>query len=190
MEKAAERRATAPRLARSVVLIGLMGAGKTSVGLRLAASLGVRAVDSDHEIERAAARTIPEIFESYGEPEFRALERRVLARLMDEAPSVISAGGGAFMNADTRAVIRQKAVSVWLCADLDVLVARTAGRTHRPLLNKGNPREILAGLIEERYPIYGEADLTVDSRAGQTHESMADRIVAALKAHGRAFGEE
>ncbi|MEM7746421.1 MAG: shikimate kinase [Pseudomonadota bacterium] len=184
-----ETHGAVPQLVRSVVLIGLMGAGKTSVGLRLAAALGVRAIDSDHEIERVSALTIPEIFERYGEPEFRALERRVLSRLMNETPSVISAGGGAFMNPKTRAVIRRRGISVWLRADLDLLVSRTAGRTHRPLLNQGNPRKILAGLIDERYPVYGEADITVDSAPGQTHEDMAAKIIEALLAHGRAVGE-
>ncbi len=185
-----ETQGAVPQLVRSVVLIGLMGAGKTSVGLRLAAALGVRAIDSDHEIERVSALTIPEIFERYGEPEFRALERRVLARLMNETPSVISAGGGAFMNPRTRALIRRRGTSVWLRADLDLLVSRTAGRTHRPLLNRGNPRQILAGLIDERYPIYGEADIIVDSLPGQTHEDMAAKIIDALASDGRAVGEQ
>ncbi len=176
-------------LVRSVVLVGLMGAGKSSVGLRLAAALGAELVDSDTEIEAAAMMSIPEIFEKFGEPHFRSSERRVLARLLTEEPCVISAGGGAFMDAETRALIAEKGVSVWLKADLEVLVSRTSGRSHRPLLNQGNPREILAGLIEQRYPIYAEADVTVESLAGQTHEGMAARIVAALAAHGRAFQE-
>lgn len=175
-------------LTRSVVMIGLMGAGKTSVGTRLATMLGAEFIDSDHEIETAADMTIAEIFENFGEPYFRAGERRVIARLLSGPPQVIATGGGAFMDPETRAVILRDAVSVWLRADLEVLVARTAGRTHRPLLNAGDPREILSGLIDARYPIYGKADVAVDSQLGQTHEQMASRIIAALKAEGRAFG--
>jgi shikimate kinase len=170
------------------VLIGLMGAGKSSVGLRLAETLGVPFADSDAEIEAAAAMTIPEIFERYGEAHFRDGERRVIARLMGEGPRVIATGGGAFMNDETRALILAEAVSVWLKADLDLLVSRTAGRTHRPLLNRGDPREILRGLIETRYPIYAEADIAVESEPGLTHEEMAARIVAALKDHGARTG--
>lgn len=177
------------RLWRSVVLVGLMGAGKSSVGLRLAAALGTEMVDSDDEIEAAAAMSIPEIFEKFGEPHFRSGERRVLSRLLTEKPRVIATGGGAFMDAQTRALIEDKGVSVWLKADLDVLVARTSGRTHRPLLNKGDPRQILARLIDERYPVYAKADVTVESLAGQTHESMAKRILQELQAHGRLFEE-
>ncbi|MEM0988211.1 MAG: shikimate kinase [Pseudomonadota bacterium] len=174
-------------LLRPVVLIGLMGAGKTSVGLRLANALGVEAIDSDTEIERAAAMTIPEIFERFGEPHFRSGERRVLARLMGEHPRIISAGGGAFMDPETRALIKRDGISVWLKAELDVLVQRTAGRSHRPLLNSGDPRQILSNLIDVRYPVYAEADLAVPSLAGQTHDDMAARIIQALKTDGRAF---
>ena len=179
-----------PRLIRSVVLVGLMGAGKTSVGTRLASALGVAMVDSDDEIQRAANMTIAEIFDTHGEAEFRSGERRVLARLMNDTPRVIATGGGAFMDDDTRALVKAQAVSVWLKADLDVLVARTAGRTHRPLLNKGNPRQILAGLIDTRYPVYAEADVVVESVLGQTHESMSDRIIQGLHQNGRAFAAE
>ena len=179
-----------PRLIRSVVLVGLMGAGKTSVGTRLASALGVAMVDSDDEIQKAANMTIAEIFDTHGEAEFRSGERRVLARLMNDTPRVIATGGGAFMDDDTRALVKSQAVSVWLKADLDVLVARTAGRTHRPLLNKGNPRQILAGLIDTRYPVYAEADVVVESVLGQTHESMSDRIIQGLHQNGRAFAAE
>ena len=175
-----------PRLVRPIVLIGLMGAGKSSVGLRLADMLGVPFVDSDAEIIAAANMSIAEIFEKYGEAHFRSGERRVIARLIGEKPQVIATGGGAFMDPETRAVIGERAVSVWLSADLDLLVARTAGRTHRPLLNRGNPREILAGLIEQRYPVYALADIEVKSRVGQTHEAMAKRILQALERDGRA----
>lgn len=186
MPQPAADRCTAPalRLARPVVLIGLMGAGKTSVGSRLAEMLGAPFRDSDAEIERAANLTVPEIFARYGEPHFREGERKVIARLLAEGPQVLATGGGAFMNPETRALIVERAVSVWLRASLDLLVSRTAGRTHRPLLNRGNPREILAGLIAERYPTYAEADVIVDSLPGQTHEQMARRIIRALEAHG------
>ena len=175
-----------PRLIRPVVLIGLMGAGKSSVGLRLAAMLDVPFVDSDDEIVAAANMTIAEIFEKYGEPHFRSGERRVIARLIDETPQIIATGGGAFMDAETRGLIKARAVSVWLSATLDLLVSRTAGRTHRPILNRGDPRKILAGLIRDRYPVYGLADIEVPSRASQTHEAMAGRIIDALIRDGRA----
>lgn len=177
----------APKLTRPIVLIGLMGAGKSSVGLKLAHLLGTGFADSDDEIERAANLSVAEIFDRYGEAHFRTGERRVLARLLAGPPMVIATGGGAFMDARTRALVARQAVSVWLRAELDVLVQRTAGRGHRPLLNRGNPREILAGLIEQRYPVYAEADITVDSLADQSKEQMAIRIHDALKEDGRAF---
>ena len=180
-------RPAVPPLARSVVLVGLMGAGKTSVGLRLAHLLDAGFIDSDDEIEKAANLSIPEIFARYGEPQFRSGERRVLARILDGTPAVVATGGGAFMDADTRALVRGRAVSVWLRAALDVLVQRTAGRGHRPLLTRGNPREVLGRLIEDRYPIYAEADITVDSLAEQSHDQMAGRILDALLANRRAF---
>ncbi len=177
------------RLVRPVVLIGLMGAGKSSVGARLADLLGARFRDSDVEIERAANLTVPEIFERYGEEHFRDGERKVIARLLDGRPSVMATGGGAFMYAETRALIAERAVSVWLQAELDLLVSRTVGRTHRPLLNRGDPRAILAGLIETRYPVYALADVHVESHPGQTHEQMGRRIVAALEDHGARTGK-
>ena len=183
----AATRPTVPRLGRPVVLVGLMGAGKTSVGVRLAKLLRTRFFDSDDEIERAANLTIAEIFERYGETHFRSGERRVLARLLSGTPAVIATGGGAFMDAETRALVRDRAVSVWLRATIDVLLHRTAGRSHRPLLNRGDPRAILGRLIETRYPVYAEADLTIDSLAEQSHDQMAGRILEALMADGRAF---
>ena len=186
-EPASPPKRDVPVLARPVTLIGLMGAGKSSVGLRLAQALGVEFVDSDTEIETAANMTVPEIFERYGEAHFRSGERRVMARLIAGPPRIIATGGGAFLDAATRAALSAHSVSVWLRATLDVLVQRTVGRSHRPLLNQGDPRKILAGLIDQRYPIYGQADITVDSLAGQTHEAMAARIIAALQADGRAF---
>ncbi|MEM6973973.1 MAG: shikimate kinase [Pseudomonadota bacterium] len=175
-------------LQRSVVLIGLMGAGKSSVGARLAQSLGVAFRDSDAEVEAAANRSIAEIFENHGEAYFRDGERRVIARLIDGPPGVIATGGGAFMNAETRALLRARTVSVWLRADLETLAARTLGRTHRPLLNGPDPRGMLARLIEERYPVYAEADIAVDTVAGQMHEAMVVKITAALAAHPGAMG--
>ena len=175
-----------PRLVRPVVLIGLMGAGKSSVGLRLAGMLGVPFVDSDDEIVAAANMPIAEIFQKFGESHFRSGERRVIARLITETPRIIATGGGAFMDPETRAVVASGATSVWLSAKLDLLISRTAGRTHRPILNKGNPRKILADLVEQRYPIYAQADIEVPSRDGQSHEEMSRRIIEALVAHGSA----
>ena len=167
--------APAFRLVRPVVLIGLMGAGKSSVGAKVAELLQAEFRDSDAEIEGAANMTVPEIFERYGEPHFRDGERRVIARLLDSGPKVLATGGGAFMTPLTRDEIARTAVSVWLKANLDLLVSRTAGRTHRPLLNNGNLREILRDLIAQRYPVYQGADVLVRSRQGLSHEQMARR---------------
>jgi shikimate kinase len=164
---------------RSVVLVGMMGSGKSSIGRRLAARLAIPFVDADSEIEVAAGMTIPEIFEQHGEPYFRAGEARVIARLLDHGPQVLATGGGAFMNRDTRAAIGQKAVSVWLKAEVDVLMKRIKRRSDRPLLKNGDPAATLTALIAERYPVYAEADLTVLSR-DVPHEAIVDEIVAAL----------
>jgi shikimate kinase len=153
----------ASRLRRSIVLVGLMGAGKSCVGRRLAARLGVPFVDADVEFEAAAGCTIAEFFAKYGEPAFREGERKVIARLMEGPLCVLATGGGAFCDAETRASIKDGAVSVWIRADLDLLVKRTAGRDHRPLLKTGDPREILARLMDARYPLYAQADITVDT---------------------------
>lgn len=191
MAEAEAERETKPtvRLVRPVVLIGLMGAGKSSVGMRLADMLRAPFRDSDSEIEKAANLSVPEIFAKWGEPEFRDGERKVIARLLAGPPLVLATGGGAFMNDATRDEIARRAVSVWLKADLALLVSRTAGRSHRPLLNRGNPREVLRGLIETRHPVYAKADVTVVSHAGQAHEKMATRIIGALKKHARATGK-
>lgn len=189
MDERQGRKAPAQRLRRSLVLIGLMGAGKSSVGKRLAAALGAPFRDSDAEIEAAANMTVAEIFREHGEPHFRSGERRVIARLLEGGPLVLATGGGAFMNAETRALIAERALSVWLRADLDTLHARTSGRTHRPLLNVGDPRATLARLIEERYPVYAGADIAVDSVAGQAHEEMVARIIAALQGVPGALGD-
>ena len=153
-------------LQRSIVLIGIMGAGKSAIGRRLAARLELPFVDADQEIETAAGCAIEDIFARFGEAEFRKGEERVIQRLLEGEKKVLATGGGAFMNARTRATIRRLAVSVWLRADLDTLVRRVRRRNDRPLLKNGDQRGIMAGLIEQRYPIYAEADITVDSTEG------------------------
>jgi shikimate kinase len=164
---------------RTVVLVGLMGAGKTKIGRRLAIRLGLPFFDSDQEIEAAAGETIEEIFANRGERVFREGERRVIARLLTEPVHVLATGGGAFMDPGTRAVITRRGVSLWLRADLDVLVQRVSRRTDRPLLKAGEPRAILRELIERRYPIYAQAEVTVDSGDGSP-ESTVNRAIAAL----------
>jgi shikimate kinase len=165
--------------ARTIVLVGLMGAGKTKIGRRLAARLNLPFFDSDIEIEEAAGETIPEIFRNRGEAAFRDGERRVIARLLCQPTHVLATGGGAYMDPATRAVIRATGVSVWLRADLDVLVARVARRTNRPLLSGQDQRAVMKDLIERRSPVYAEADLTVDSSEGPP-EVTVTRVIAAL----------
>jgi shikimate kinase len=167
---------------RSVVLVGMMGAGKSSIGRRLASRLALPFVDADTEIEKAAGMAIPEIFSAHGEPYFRAGEARVIARLLEGGPQVLATGGGAFMSPDTRAVIRLKGMSVWLRATLEVLIRRIKRRTDRPLLRDVDPVETLKRLIGERYPIYAEADVTVESR-DVPHDTIVEEIVAGLRAH-------
>jgi shikimate kinase len=164
---------------RAIVLVGMMGSGKSSIGRRLATRLGIGFIDADSEIEQAAGMTIAEIFERHGEPYFRAGEARVIARLLDQGPQVLATGGGAFMNPDTRAAIRRKGVSIWLKAELEVLLKRIKRRGDRPLLKTDDPAATLTALIEQRYPIYAEADLTVLSR-DVPHDAIVDEIVAAL----------
>jgi shikimate kinase len=166
---------------RSIVLVGMMGAGKSSVGRRLAGRLGVPFVDADTEIEKAAGMTITEIFAAHGEPYFRSGETRVIARLLEGGPQVLATGGGAFMNADTREAVRAKGISVWLRATLDVLNRRIKRRTDRPLLRSADPTETLRRLLEERNPVYAEADLTVESR-DVPHETIVDEILEGLRA--------
>ena len=168
---------------RSIVLVGMMGAGKSSIGRRLAQRLQIRFVDADAEIEAGhAGMTIPEIFATYGEPYFRSGEVRVIARLLDEGPQVLATGGGAYMNAATRAVIAQKGVSVWLKAEFEVLMKRVKRRStaDRPML-QGDVAQRIHHLIGERYPVYAEADVTVMSR-DVAHETIVNEIVAALGA--------
>ncbi len=166
---------------RTIALVGLMGAGKSSIGRRLAHVLDLPFKDADEEVERAAARSIPEIFESMGEAAFRDGERRVIARLLDEPPHVLATGGGAFMTEETRALIGQKAISVWLKADLEVLLRRVARRTDRPLLKDGDPRQVLQALARERDPIYALADIAVES-VETAHHATVQAIIDALRA--------
>ncbi|NEW97231.1 shikimate kinase [Rhodopseudomonas sp. BR0G17] len=164
---------------RPVVLIGMMGAGKSTVGRRLALRLGLPFLDADTEIESAAAMTIPEIFETHGEPHFRDGEARVIARLLDGGTKVLATGGGAFMREETRDRIREKAISMWLEAEADVILRRVKRRADRPLLKTPDPAGTIARLIAERYPLYREADITIASR-DVPHEKIVDECVAAL----------
>ncbi|MDZ4777386.1 MAG: shikimate kinase [Alphaproteobacteria bacterium] len=172
---------------RPIVLVGLMGAGKTTVGRRLAALLRLPFVDADEEIEKAAGLKIAEIFAMHGEEEFRRGERRVIARLLHGPPQVLATGGGAFMNDETRALVLAHATSVWLRADLDVLMRRVEKRDNRPLLKQGDPRATMERLMAERYPIYGEADLVVDSNNGP-HASAVTAVIRALAARAAVAG--
>jgi shikimate kinase len=168
---------------RSVVLVGMMGAGKSTIGRRLAARLRLSFVDADAEIEAAhAGMTIPEIFAAHGEPYFRNGEARVIARLLDNGPSVLATGGGAFMRVDTRNRIRDKAVSIWLRADADIILRRVKRRADRPLLQTADPAATIGRLIEERHPVYQQADLTVASR-DVPHEKIVEECIAALHDH-------
>lgn len=167
---------------RAVVLVGLMGAGKTAVGRLLAERLSLPFVDADREIETAAGLTINEIFARHGEPFFREREEKVMTRLLSGPPRVIAAGGGAFMSAATRERIKEMGISVWLKADIDLLMRRTAKRTHRPLLAGDNPRAVLERLDRERGSTYATADITVET-TDEPADSVADRIVTALEAY-------
>lgn len=176
----------APRLRellgrRSLVLVGLMGAGKSTIGRRLASRLGLPFKDADQEIEAAHAMSVPEIFAAYGEPYFRDGERRVIGRLLQEGPILLATGGGSYMNAETRARIAEAGVSVWLKASLEVLMKRVRKRPTRPLLQTPDPQATLRRLMEERYPVYGLADITVESK-DLPHDRVADQVIAALDA--------
>lgn len=170
-----------PSRDKPIVLVGLMGVGKTTVGRRLANRLGLGFVDADHEIERAAAMTVTEIFERYGEPYFRDGERRVIARLIDGRPKVIATGGGAFINAETRELILKQATAVWLSAQPEVLAARVARRDTRPLLRGRDPHAVLVELARVRNPVYALAPIHVASHR-TPHEAT---VAAILKAIGR-----
>ena len=164
---------------RSVVLVGMMGAGKSTIGRRLSARLGLLFVDADAEIEAAHSMPIPDIFERYGEPYFRDGEMRVIARLLSNGPAVIATGGGAFMRQETRERIREQAVSIWLKADSDIIMRRVKRRSDRPLLQTVDPEATVERLIREREPVYGLADVTVWSR-DVPHEKIVDECVGAL----------
>jgi shikimate kinase len=166
---------------RSIVLVGMMGAGKSTIGRRLSARLQLPFLDADAEIEAAAGMSIPDIFETHGEPHFRDGEARVIARLLDSGPAVIATGGGAFMREDTRGRIRSKAVSIWLKADADIIMRRVKRRVDRPLLQTTDPATTIARLIEEREPVYQHADLTIWSRE-VPHEKIVDECIDALHA--------
>ncbi len=170
---------TLPSIDRPIVLVGMMGVGKTSIGKRLAVQLGFEFVDADEEIERAAGMTIVEIFEKYGEPYFRDGERRVIARLIDGTPKVIATGGGAFINEETRALILERALSIWLDADIKVLADRVSRRSHRPLLKDRDPVEVLTELGKVRNPLYAAANLHIRSDASP-HARTVDTILRAL----------
>jgi shikimate kinase len=171
--------------ARSVVLVGMMGAGKSTIGRRLSARLRMRFLDADAEIEAAAGMSIPDIFESRGEPDFRDGEARVIARLLDSGPAVLATGGGAFMRKETRDRIRDKAVSIWLKADADIILRRVKRRSDRPLLQTADPESTVGRLISEREPVYQQADLTIWSR-DVPHEKIVDECIEAL--HARLCG--
>jgi shikimate kinase len=164
---------------RPIVLVGLMGAGKTSVGRRLAEKLGVPFVDADHEIEAAAGKPIKEIFADHGEAYFREGERRVIQRLIGNGAQVLATGGGAYMNDETRARIQEHGVSVWLRAALPLLMKRVAKRQDRPLLQADDPEKVMRALIDKRYPVYALADVTVESRDVQ-HGQMVNDVIRAL----------
>jgi shikimate kinase len=164
---------------RSIVLVGLMGAGKTSIGRRLAERLGLPFVDADHEIVAAAGKSIPDIFAEHGEEHFRDGERKVIARLLEKGSQVLATGGGAFMNDETRAGIRQHGVSIWLKADVATLLERVAKRGGRPLLENDDPEGVLRRLAEVRYPVYAMADITVESTNAK-HQNTVNDVIRAL----------
>jgi len=176
---------------RSIVMVGLMGCGKSAVGRRLAAKLGMPFVDADEEIEKAAGQSIEDIFTEHGEPYFRDGERKVLARLLRSGPQVLATGGGAFMNAETRAAIAQTGISIWLKAELPLLMRRVAKRTNRPLLKAGEPEDVMRNLMDTRYPVYALADVTVESRdvpheviVAEALEGLAQALHAAPMSEG------
>lgn len=168
------------QLDRPIALVGLMGAGKTTVGRRLARTLGLGFVDADEEIEKSAGRSVSDIFSDFGESAFRDGERKVIARLLDDGPRVIALGGGAFANDTTRALVREKAISVWIKADLDTLMERVSRRDTRPLLQTDDPRSVMAGLMDKREAAYREAAIHVDGADGP-HGTTVDRIIEALE---------
>jgi shikimate kinase len=169
---------------RSIVLVGLMGAGKSTIGRRLAQKLDLAFVDADAEIEQAAGKSVQDIFRDHGEASFREGERRVIARLLESGPLVLATGGGAFMNEETRNNISKRGIAVWLKADIELLMKRVRRRDNRPLLKADNPEEVMQMLIEQRYPIYGRADIIVESR-DVPHSSIVSDVIRALAAYQR-----
>lgn len=167
---------------RSIVFVGLMGAGKTAIGRKVSTMLSLPFIDSDQEIESVSRMTVPELFERYGETEFRALEQRVILRVLENGPQVLSTGGGAFMNAQTREAITVHGVSVWLKAELDLLMERVSKKQNRPLLKSADPRAVLERLMGERYPVYATADVTVPTRDDRK-EIIAAEVLDALCRH-------
>jgi shikimate kinase len=171
-----------PKRGRTVALVGLMGAGKTTVGRRLAGALNLPFADADAEIVKAAGRTIEEIFAEHGECAFRRGERQVIARLLGGPVHVLATGGGAFIDPRTRELMKERAISIWLKAPLDVLMKRVEKRDTRPLLKEDDPRAVMERLMAERYPIYAEADITIESAPGP-HNAAVEKIIEALRAH-------
>lgn len=176
------------RTPKTIVLIGMMGAGKTCIGRRLAARLGLSFVDADSKIAEAAGCSVSDIFSLHGEAAFRDGERRVIARLLEEPVHVLATGGGAFMDERTRAKIRERGISVWLRADLELLLKRVSRRSTRPLLKRGDPRQVLEKLMAERYPVYAQADIIVDSLEAPP-ELTVERVLQALSEHLERTGE-
>jgi len=170
---------------RSIVLVGLMGAGKSTIGRRLAQKLDLVFVDADAEIEQAAGKSVQDIFRDHGEESFREGERRVIARLLESGPQVLATGGGAFMNEETRNNISSRGIAVWLRADIELLMKRVRRRDNRPLLKADNPEEVMQALIDQRYPVYGRADIIVESR-DVPHSSIVSDVIRALAAYQRA----
>lgn len=189
MSPVAEQKITIT-LTRTIVLVGLMGAGKTSVGKRLAALLDVPFHDSDQEIEAAAGLEVREIFERFGEPYFRDGEARVIRRLLSGPPGVLATGGGAFMSAELRGDIARTAISVWLNADLDTLWQRVKDKPTRPLLQQPEPKKVLGKLLRDRGPVYAQASVVVQSEAGLSHDQMVWRILEAVRAYDIAHPDQ
>lgn len=167
---------------RALVLVGLMGAGKSTIGKKVASLLGLPFKDADTEIEAVSRMSVPELFSSYGEPEFRDLERRVIQRLLEAGPMVLATGGGAYINAETRESIAEAGISLWLNADLDILMDRVSRRQNRPLLQNGDPRSVMRRLMDERYPIYAQSELTVMSRDDRK-EVISQEVIETLLQH-------
>lgn len=188
MSRTAARRESSHLTARTIALVGLMGAGKSTVGRRLASRLGLPFADGDDEIEKAASMSVSDIFTTLGEAEFREGEARVMRRLLEGPPIVLATGGGAMMNAETRALLKERAHTVWLRADIRVIAQRVTRRDTRPLLRGKDPFQILSAMAEVRYPQYAEADITVDVGGG-AHAQAVDAVMRALRAHVKAAKE-